>query len=378
MSAELRIIDITDAPDRHAQLLNVARLIQGHDPSWVPQLDLWLKRRLSPTNPFFKQCTLKLFVAKRGSAVVGSISALLDPSYIEHRDERTCFFGFFECIDDAAVAKALVDRVAEQARDWGVEQVRGPRNITRVEDVGLTIDGYDTRPPFMVLHHPRSYARLLESTGFVKHHDVLAYDVDLYDAHGQPKPLPPKLARKSAAVNVDGLEIRRVRYRSLNSDLKLAHTCFVEAYRSVPDTSPMPEDQFISLGHAFLLFAQRDMVQIATIHGKAAGFTVCMPELNEAFATVGGRVLPLGWLRFVKGMRRVNTASFKLIGVLPEYRSTGIHARMIEHTIEGVRRAGYRRLEASVIDERNGPMRAVVEGAGLEVYRRFRFYNLEL
>ena len=45
---------------------------------------------------------------------------------------------------------------------------------------------------------------------------------------------------------------------------------------------------------------------------------------------------------------------------------------------EGVRGAGYERLEASVIDERNGPMRAVVEHAGMTVYRRYRFLERPL
>jgi len=40
-----------------------------------------------------------------------------------------------------------------------------------------------------------------------------------------------------------------------------------------------------------------------------------------------------------------------------------------------VKRAGYRRLEASLIDERNGPMRSIVESAGMTVYRRYRVYE---
>ncbi|TNE85960.1 MAG: hypothetical protein EP330_23785 [Deltaproteobacteria bacterium] len=377
MSQPVEIVEVSSAADRDA-LLHLPMVIQGGDPNFVPALDLWMKRRLDPSNPFFDECTLKLFLARRGGAVVGSISALLDPRFVEHRGEKTCFFGFFECIDDHEVAEALIARVREQARAWGMERVRGPRNLTRVEDVGLTVEGFDTRPPFMVLQHPPYYQRLLEAAGFAKHHDVLAYDIDLFDAEGHPKPLPPKLASKAAACDIPGLEVRRVRYRSVNHDLRLAHTCFVEAYRSVPETTPMPLDQFVSLGKAFLLIAQRDMIQLATVNGEAAGFTVCVPELNEAFAEVGGKVLPLGWARFLRGMRHVRTASFKLIGVLPEYKGTGLHAKLIEGTIAGVRRAGFTRLEGSVIDERNGPMRAVVEGAGLEVYRRYRFYDLEL
>ena len=63
------------------------------------------------------------------------------------------------------------------------------------------------------------------------------------------------------------------------------------------------------------------------------------------------------------------------IGVLEEHRGSGLHAKLVVDVIEGARRAGYERIDASVIDERNKPMRGVVEGAGMDVYRRFRFFE---
>ena len=75
------------------------------------------------------------------------------------------------------------------------------------------------------------------------------------------------------------------------------------------------------------------------------------------------------------GLRTMDTASFKLLGVLPIYRGAGLHALLICEAINGVARAGYQRLEASLIDERNGPMRSIVEGAGMEIYKRFRVYE---
>jgi GNAT superfamily N-acetyltransferase len=77
-------------------------------------------------------------------------------------------------------------------------------------------------------------------------------------------------------------------------------------------------------------------------------------------------------------LRRIETASFKLIGVCPEHRATGLHALLIQNVIEGLRAAGYRRLEASLIHEDNAPMRRVIESAGCEPYRRYRVYERPL
>ena len=60
---------------------------------------------------------------------------------------------------------------------------------------------------------------------------------------------------------------------------------------------------------------------------------------------------------------------------LPEYRKAGLAALVIRECIEGVRRAGYHRLEASLIDGRNSKMRHIVESAGMEIYKRYRVYE---
>ncbi|MBX2796795.1 MAG: hypothetical protein KTR31_03970, partial [Myxococcales bacterium] len=130
-----------------------------------------------------------------------------------------------------------------------------------------------------------------------------------------------------------------------------------------------------AIGRTYLTVANPRLLQLATVHGEPVAFAATFPELNEAIQPMRGRVLPLGWLAAARASRRIRTASFKLIGVLPEYRGTGLHALLVDQVIEGVQQAGYTRLEASVIDERNGPMRAVVEGAGMQVYRRYRLYE---
>ena len=48
---------------------------------------------------------------------------------------------------------------------------------------------------------------------------------------------------------------------------------------------------------------------------------------------------------------------------------------MIQQIVRGAQRAGYTRMDGSVIDERNKPMRGVVEGLGMTVYRRYRFFQ---
>jgi GNAT superfamily N-acetyltransferase len=370
----LTIDKVTDAKGREA-VFDFPFRIYADDPNWVPPVREYLRRRLAPNNPFFKEAVLELFVARRDGEVVGTISALRDTRWEKLKGEKTSFFGFFETVDDPEVARALLARASDQAREWGMETLRGPRNLTRIEEVGVTVEGFDIPPPMLAAHHPRYYQRLVEAEGFEKQHDVLAYHIHTTDADGKRRELPEKLREKARRVDLPGLVVRRCQWRTFNRDLADAHEVFTEAFKSVPDTTPMPRAQFINLARFVLAFSDMKLMQIARLDGKAIAFGICVPDLNEAVIRARGHLLPMGWTSLARGLRDIHTASFKLIGVLPEYRKSGVHALLIEHIVDGLLAAGYTRLEASLIDERNGPMRAVVEGAGMEVYKRYRIYD---
>jgi GNAT superfamily N-acetyltransferase len=360
------------------EILDFPQRLLAADPCYVPPLRPFVLQRINAKNPFFRQARLRFFRARRGRATVGTISLLVDEGHNHHKGERTAFFGFFECVRDAEVARALFAAVSREARALGMTALRGPRNVTRIEDIGLLVEGSSTPPPMFAGHHPPYYQELVEAEGFCKRFDMIAYETSLFDAAGRPRALPEGLARKAAGVAIPGLEVRRVDVRRLGRDMDIAHAVFTEAYRDVPEVVPMPRDQFRNLGRAFALLANHELLQIATVDGRPAAFAVCLPELNEAIAAARGRLWPFGWARLVRAYRRIRTASFKLIGVVPAFRATGLHALLVEHVVDGLRRAGYRRLEASLIHEDNGPMRHIVETAGLLPYRRYRIYERAL
>ncbi|KYF85779.1 hypothetical protein BE17_33435 [Sorangium cellulosum] len=361
-----------------ADILDLPLRLHAADPAYVPPLRPLVLRRIDPKNPFFRGASLRFFRARRGRETVGSLSLLLDEGHDRHSGERAAFFGFFECERDPEAARALFGAVSERARALGATSLRGPRNVTRVEDIGLLIEGYESRPPMLAGHHPPYYRELIEAEGFSKRYDMLAYDTPLFDSAGRRRELPEALRQKAASVRIPGLEVRRVAVHRLSRDMEIAHAVFTEAYRAVPEVVPMSRAEFVNLGRAFVALANPRLLQIATVRGEPAAFAVCLPELNEAFAAARGRLWPLGWARAAAALRRVRTASFKLIGVVPAYRSTGLYALLVQHVVDGLRAAGYERLEASLIHEDNGPMRHIVESAGCVPYRRYRVYERPL
>ncbi|MGK3996312.1 hypothetical protein [Sorangium sp. So ce1024] len=359
-------------------ILDLPLRLHAADPCYVAPLRPLVLRRIDPANPFFRDASLRFFRARRGRETVGSVSLLLDGRHDRQSGERAAFFGFFECERDPEAARALFAAVSERARALGATSLRGPRNVTRVEDVGLLVEGYGSRPPMLAGHHPPYYRELIEAEGFSKRYDMLAYETPLFDLEGRRRELPEALRRKAASVRIPGLEVRRLSALHVSRDMEIAHAVFTEAYRGVPEVVPMSRAEFVNLGRAFVALADPRLLQIATVRGEPAAFAACLPELNEAFAAARGRLLPLGWARVLGALRRVRTASFKLIGVAPAYRSTGLYALLVQRVVDGLRAAGYARLEASLIHEDNAPMRRIVESAGCVPYRRYRVYERPL
>lgn len=367
----VRVVEVEGAGDLEAFLAFPGSIYRS-DPAWVPPITSLVRRRI---RPFLRSGDLKLLLARRGDQVVGTVSVLRDALHERHRSDPTGFFGFFEVAQDVAVARALLETAADVARRWGLARLRGPRNLTRVDDIGVTVRGFHTRPPFLQGHHPPSYHAFLEAAGFQKHRDMFAYEAPLVEPDGRPRPLPDRLRVTADSVSIPGLQVRMARYRSLTRDLSLAHAVFVEAFRELPENTPMPRDQFVALGKVFLLVADDRLLWLATVDGRPAGFALCFPEMNEVLGAAGGALLPVGWARALGALRARETASFKLVGVMPEYRNAGLHSLMIAQAVRGCQQAGYRRLEASIVDEGNPRMRHIAESLGCSVYRVYRVYD---
>jgi hypothetical protein len=75
------------------------------DRHWTPPLRRDVRLLLSRTkNPFFEHAEAEYFLARREGRVVGRIAAIHNRLHNEFQGDRAGFFGFFETIDDPAVA----------------------------------------------------------------------------------------------------------------------------------------------------------------------------------------------------------------------------------------------------------------------------------
>ena len=87
------------------------------DKNWVPQLLMDDYKKLNrKKNPFFQHAEAEFFLARRDGAVVGRIASIHDKIWEETHGDKSAYWGWFECIDDSEVARALFTSAFDWAR----------------------------------------------------------------------------------------------------------------------------------------------------------------------------------------------------------------------------------------------------------------------
>ena len=106
--------------------MNFAWDLYHNDPIWIPPLRDNLKRLLGwKYHPFQEIGEVQTFLARRNGEVVGRIAGIVNHAHNRHHKEQRGFFGFFECINDRAVAHALFDIVHSWLAERNIRALPG-------------------------------------------------------------------------------------------------------------------------------------------------------------------------------------------------------------------------------------------------------------
>lgn len=342
------------------------------DPCWVPPL-MWERLRfLSPRhNPFFEHAEVALWLAEEDGRPVGRIAAVLDRHWIEYRGEAMGGFGMFESVARREVARALLERVAEWCAARGMRVLRGPFNLSTNHECGLLVEGFGMPPKFMMPYNPPYYAELLESCGFRKAKDLLAWRLDM----SSTPDLEARLERLRGRLRA---RVRRMDPRSFERDLEAAWEVYRDAWCENWGFVPPTEREFRYLAERLRRVVDPALALIAEVDGRPVGVCLSVPDLNEVLLRMRGRLLPWGFLHLLRWRRRVRSFRGLLLGVRREYRRRGVELLLQLETKREALRRGYREGEMSWVLEDNLPVNNALRRAGAVAYKRYRIYEREL
>jgi len=344
---------------------------------WVPPLRMDVKTMLSRTkNPFFRHAEAEYFLAERrqrGSVgMVGRIAAIHNVAHNEFHDDKVGFWGFWECVDDQAVANALFDAAAAWLKPRGLDTMRGPASFSTNDECGLLVAGFDTPPTLLNPHNPRYYVDLVERAGLTKSMDMFQYQTRNPD-------LPERLIRGAQLLaERKKITLRRIDMRRWKDEVENIKHVYNSAWERNWGFVPMSDAEIDHLAAQLKPVVVPDLVVFCEQEGKTIGFAAALPDLNVALKkNPSGRLFP-GILKILWAARKIPRIRILLLGLLPEYRKTGADALMYHWIWEKGYALGHRWAEAGWILENNAPMNNGLLRMGFEAYKTLRFYDRSL
>ncbi len=357
MSSSVSIKVVRSGADERAFIRLPYKMYKDY-PYWVPPLLMDRKKLIDrKNNPFYKHARMEMFLAEKDGTLVGRIAGIVNDNHNREHKENIGFFGFFECINDQAVANALFAAAEAWLKEQHVDAVRGPANPSVNDEYGLLVEGFDRTPMILSPYNPPYHRTLIEACGYAKIKDLHAYQVNRDDV------MTDRLKRVAeAAKKREGFTFRSLNMKEFANEVNTIHELYSRAWEHNWGEVKLTDEEFDYMAKDLKAIVNPELVVVAELNGKPIGFGLSLPDLNEILRyNKSGRLLP-ALFRMIFFKKRISSIRIILLGVVPQYLMSGVGVVLFYETAIRAVANGYPYGEASWVLEDNTMM---VRGAKL-------------
>ncbi len=316
-------------------------------PNWVPQLKAdELKMLHSKTNPAFDFCDAKFWIAQKDGKTVGRIGAIVNQLYNAFRNENMGRFTRFECINDPAVASALLQTAENWLKDQGMSGVYGPLGFSNLDLQGLLIEGFDHLASIASVYHMPYYQDFIESNGYEKEIDWVEFRLTLEGPAQEKAMRGAELVKKR--YNIEVMHFNTT--KELEPFAPKLFEILNDAFDVLPFVAPLNEKMIDFFARKYLPVLNPRFVKMAKMNGELIGFMVGLPSLSVAMQNAGGKLFPFGLFHILKAKKghSGDTMDQMLTGIRKEYHATGaavllqaeLQAEMTAHNLKYIETTG--------------------------------------
>ena len=305
------------------------------------------------------QCASAVEFGKRfNGKPVGRIAAIINHSHNNYNKDRVGFFGFFDFINDPAVATALLEAAAKIVQQEGMTSLRGPYNPSINDDCGVLTEGFHA-PSFVSMPwNPPYYESLYKQAGLESVRTLYAWMIPLQRETPERVNKIVQRLHKRAKVTIRTLDMK-----NLKKEMEIIHRLYNRTLDRNWGFYPMALDDLLHAADDLKAIADPGLILFACAEGREVAFSLSLPNVNELFHAARGRK---GILRFLEMALRIQfqrpkDARLCVLGVDPEYRDKGLSA-LLFYEVFVRKKAKYERSEVSWVEANNTE---ILEGAEL-------------
>jgi hypothetical protein len=373
----MRIKEISSKEDIKAFLTLPVKLYKD-EPHWIRPLDKDIEAVFDrDKNKTFRhgECTRWILISD-GGEIIGRVAAFVNNKTVDKgNDQPTGGLGFFECINDQAAAFMLFDKCKEWLQAKGIEAMDGPVNFgNRDRWWGLLIEGFDKDPNYQCNYNFPYYIQLFEAYGFKVYFYQLTYGRSVLGE------ISPRLYEKAAITSNDAhYEFRYIRKDEIPTLYEYIMKVYNKAWANRKDIPELTSAQAKLIVKQMKPIMDIRLLYFGFYKGEPVSFFLSLPEINQIFRYVNGKLDLMGKLIFLwHTLKRTNRKAFGvLFGVVPEHQGKGLDGAMVLNS-KRVLQKEYRRYdeyELNWIGDFNPRMINIVEQVEVDLTKRHATYR---
>lgn len=345
------------------------------DNNYVPELNLSAKWMLSNKNPFLQHSKIALFLAMLEDEIVGRIAAIYNQSHLNHHNDNSGFFGFYDSINSVDVARILFKTAAEWLKDKGLVKILGPTNLTTNDSCGFLLDGFEYSPYIQMPYNYPYYNDLCVTLGFDNAIDLYAYAFDGKDVVKKYKNI---FNRTLLKMKENGITIRPVSSKNFEDDIAKFRIVYNKTNQNNWGFIPFNKTEVLVMAKQLREVTPLDFALLVEKDNEVIGYILAAPDINQALRHIrNGKLFPFGFLKLLWYKRKINKARVMILGVLDQYSKQGIDLVLYHKITEQLKKHGIYGGEASYVMDSN-VMINVLKKIGGRQYKKYRMYSKEL
>ncbi len=343
-----------------------------NDRYWVPPLKRDVYKLLDrQKNPFWKHAEREMFLAYRSKRIAGRICAIIDYNFIEFWNEKTGYFGFFECDDDEEAVRVLFEEVKKYQKEKNIMKFIGPLNPSSNDECGILVEGFYTPPFVMMTHNFEYYPKICEKVGLTKAKDLYAYYIDTKNAPFDYLERLCSIVRR----RVQDIKIRPINLDDLTNEVKKVKEIYNDAWSHNWGFVPMTDEEINALADNLKNLVRPELVIMIEIDNIPAAISLTVPNYNMVLKKLHGRLGPIEMLKFLYYKNKIKEGRLMIMGVRNQYRKMGLESLLFLESFRAGQRLGYTGGELSWVLEDNHSTNNEIVKMGGELYKKYRIYE---
>lgn len=366
----------TEETNDLARFVSFAFRLYKSDPNWVPPLRSDFMGALrGKDNKFLAESEHAFFMSRIGKRPVARVLVAVNQQLSRKQGMVVATFSLLEAEDEASM-RTVMESAYSWAKTHGCRKMVGPWSHTNGEDqIGLMVEGFDDPPVVLNSYNKRWYAEALESFGFTKLTDFVGYRIVQSSL-----PMESLVRASDIAFRRAGVAPEHLRFDALEQGLKDIHTVMQSAFPEAWYNEMPSWEEFRKLAGPLSKLAYPDLVWLAKdiVTGAPVAFIVALPDWNQVLIKMKGRLLPFGWLHYLRHRRIIRRLRLMMQYCLKEYQGSSVIPALYAKVVEKAREHGIVEGEASVILESNVQSRRAIERLGGKLCRVYRWYSKDL